>query len=293
MQVRPNNVPVHKKYKDRLFCHLFSEKENALSLYNAVNETDYTDVENLEIVTLEDVLYLSMKNDLAVYFHDCLDLFEQQSTVNPNMPVRGLLYFARELEGWLSRHSENLYSRKQIQLPTPGYYVLYNGSENMPEVQTLLLSNAFERKVEGYEWMAKVWNINAGHNLKLMKRCPILEEYSMFIGSIEKHRREGRKIEEAVTISIDSCIKEGILADYLRKHKAEVKGMVLTEFDQKLYEKTIHEEAREEGLEEGRFLSIEKLIVNAHLSKEEAMRILEFSPKEKEAYEKWSTKSTD
>ena len=77
---------VNRNQKDKLFYALFSEKENALSLYNAVSGTSYTDVENLEIVTLEDVLYLTMRNDMALCFHDDLDLFEHQSTPNPNMP---------------------------------------------------------------------------------------------------------------------------------------------------------------------------------------------------------------
>ncbi|MDO4296772.1 MAG: hypothetical protein Q4D90_11525 [bacterium] len=299
MQAKNSKVPVHKKYKDRLFCHLFSEKAHALSLYNAINETNYTDVENLEIVTLEDVLYLSMKNDLALCFHDCLDLFEQQSTVNLNMPVRGFLYFARELEGWLSRYSVNIYQRKQVEIPAPGYYVLYNGSTNLPEKQTLLLSDAFKKKVTGYEWTAHVLNINVGKNDDLMEHCPTLKEYSQFIESIKKHRKDGLTMEEAINQSIDSCIEEGILEEYLRKHKAEVKGMVLTEFDQKLYEETLYAEGREDGRregiqkgkEEGRFISMEQLISNAHLSQEEAMKLLNFSLEEQEAYKQWKIDS--
>ena len=95
---------VERKHKDRLFVNLFSYKENALSLFNAVNDTNYTDIDNLKIVTLENALYLTMKNDVAVLFHDSIDLFEQQSTINKNMPLRGFFYAAREYEEWLSAY---------------------------------------------------------------------------------------------------------------------------------------------------------------------------------------------
>ena len=109
-----------------MFCDLFSDKHNALSLYNAVKGTDYKDIEHLEVVTLSDTIYMTMKNDLALCFHDGIDLYEQQSSVNPNMPIRGFLYFAREYEAWLAKHQleMKLYGRTLVKIPAPEYYVL-------------------------------------------------------------------------------------------------------------------------------------------------------------------------
>ena len=93
---------VQRNYKDTIFHDLFSDKKNALSLYNALNHTDYQDTEGLEVVTLSDAIYIHQKNDVAILFQDQLELWEHQSTRNGNMPLRGLLYFAREIEGLLA-----------------------------------------------------------------------------------------------------------------------------------------------------------------------------------------------
>ena len=83
-----------RKYKDRLFRLVFSDKKDLLDLYNAVNGTDYDNPEELEVNTLENVLYLSMKNDLSFLIDTELNLYEHQSTYSPNLPVRYLLYVA-------------------------------------------------------------------------------------------------------------------------------------------------------------------------------------------------------
>ena len=153
-----------RNHKDSLFCRLFAEKENALSLYNALTGSSYTSADGLEIVTLEDAVYLSQKNDCAVCVQSSLALFEQQSSWNPNMPLRGLLYFAAEYAGWLARHKKDVHSGGLVKIPAPNYYVLYNGTTERKEREELRLSDAFEKPAEGYEWTAHVVNVNAGHN---------------------------------------------------------------------------------------------------------------------------------
>ena len=160
-----NTIKVRQTHKDRLFCNLFSKKENALSLYNALNGTDYKNENELEIVTLEDALYLTMKNDVAVCLCDSINLWEQQSSVNPNMPLRGLMYFSKEYEGWLSANQKYIYGEKLIKIPAPKFYVLYNGEEQMPEREEYRLTDAFEHPSPGYEWTAYMVNINSGNNL--------------------------------------------------------------------------------------------------------------------------------
>ena len=242
---------VYRGHKDRLFCDLFSYKENALSLYNAINGTAYENVDELEIVTLTDVVYLTMKNDAAVCFQGKLDLWEQQSSVNENMPLRGFMYFAREYEGWLAVNEKDIYGEKLVQIPTPGFYILYNGSKPMPERKEYRLSDAFETFVPGYEWTAHMININAGYNKDLMKRCTPLKGYSQLIENIRQNQKQGMKLEEAVNNAIDQCIEEDILKSYLLKNKGEVMSMILTEYNEKLHNKTLREEGREEGHEQG------------------------------------------
>lgn len=117
---------INRKYKDRLFRFLFRDKRDLLELYNALNGTDYKDPDELEIVTMEDVIFLKMKNDLSFIIAGRLNLYEHQSTVNPNMPLRGLLYLAQQYEGLVSAGEKSMYGKRRIELPTPEYVVFYN-----------------------------------------------------------------------------------------------------------------------------------------------------------------------
>ena len=252
--IRSSYFRIRKQHKDRLFCDLFSDKYNALSLYNAVKGTDYKDIEHLEVVTLSDSIYMTMKNDLALCFHDGIDLYEQQSSVNPNMPLRGFLYFAREYEGWLVKHQLELklYGRTLVKIPAPEYYVLYNGMEKMPERTEYRLSDAFEKSSSDYEWTAKVININAGHSPEVLERCPTLKGYAELIALIREKSKSGMRFEEAVSAAVSECIKRGILKEYLTKQKSEATNMILTEFDQDAYEEMLKDEARAEGMQKGK-----------------------------------------
>ncbi len=243
---------VNRKYKDRLFVDLFSDKENALSLYNALRGTAYADPEAIEITTLKDVLYLSMKNDVAICFANEMSLFEHQSSDNPNMPLRGLMYFGRLYGAWVANHRLDIYGSRLIKIPSPVYYVLYNGEKDLPERKDYLLSDAFEHASPGYEWTAHLININPGKNRDLLESCPALEGYSRLTGYVRENAKDGMEITEAVDKAIDKCIDEGYLEDYLISHREEVRGMILTRYDKKLHNKTLREEGREEGRREGR-----------------------------------------
>lgn len=163
-------VTVNREYKDVLFRFIFKEKKRLLELYNAVNGTHYEDESQLEIVTLEDVIYMSVKNDVAFVVGSQIHLYEHQSTWNPNMPIRCLIYIAKEYDKLIIKKS--LYSRKLQKIPTPRFVVFYNGEAKQPEKQTLSLSSAFETPVEEPELELKttVYNINYGKNKALMEQ---------------------------------------------------------------------------------------------------------------------------
>lgn len=246
---------VRRKYRDLLFQRVFREKKDLLDLYNAINGTDYTNYDNLEITTLEDALYLSMKNDKSFIISSTLNLYEHQSTVNPNMPIRGLMYFSRLYEGYISSHKLNIYGRKVVNLPTPHYIVFYNGLEEIPDKTVLKLSDVFtaDRDAEDFpvlECSATVLNINYGHNEGTLKACKRLGDYSHFIYKVNEGFEKGLNKAEAIESAINYCIENGILADILSKYRGEVMSSILA-YTEKQYKKTLKQEAFEDGYEKG------------------------------------------
>ena len=147
--VAPGNVAVaipasgKRNYKDLVFRKIFHDKEKLLSLYNALNHSHYEDPELLPITTLENAVYLSLQNDLSFVVDFDLWFFEHQSTLNPNMPYRFLLYLASEYSKLNT--DDLLYSNKLQMLDTPHFVVFYNGTDPLPEYSTLKLSSAYRR----------------------------------------------------------------------------------------------------------------------------------------------------
>ena len=247
----------NRKYKDRLFQRVFQDKRDLLDLYNAINGTNHQDPEELEITTLEDVIFMSMKNDKSFIISSTMNLYEHQSTVNPNMPIRGLLYFAQLYDEYIKLHDLNMYGHKLIKLPMPQYIVFYNGTEQIPDDHTLVLSDAFEsdptaNEMEpALECKARVMNVNSGHNAELMNKCKRLMHYSVFIARIRQNTNNGMSVEQAIDEAITYCIDHDILKDVLLKNRSEVRHMLLTEFDEKKFAKSMWEEGRESGYTEG------------------------------------------
>lgn len=139
-----NEAKMNMQYKDRLFKLVFREKKDLLQLYNAVNHTTYDKPEDIEVNTMEDVIYMGMKNDISFIIHNVLNLYEHQSTFSPNLPLRGLFYFADIYRKIVGKNSD-LYSSKLIKLPVPQFIVFYNGLGDAPEKQTLYLHDAFAK----------------------------------------------------------------------------------------------------------------------------------------------------
>lgn len=240
---------VKRKYKDILFRFVFREKCEILQLYNAINQTNYTNPDDLVITTMEDVIYVGMKNDLSFIIANDMNLYEHQSTINENMPLRGLLYFARMYESYIETNSLNRHQKSRIALPYPRFIVFYNGEQNIPEVFEMRLSDSFEKREEepAVECIARFININYGYNQELLSSCQRLHDYSYFVACVRENLKNGFGQKDSVVRAVDECINKGILKDVLVKHRAEVEGMFLTTFDKKMYEEALRMDAREEG----------------------------------------------
>lgn len=227
----------NRNHKDRIFCMIFGYekyKSNLLDLYNALNDTNYTNLDDLEITTMENALFMSMKNDVSCIIANNIALFEHQSTWSPNMPLRGFMYFSDLFNKYVSNYQLKLYGEKLIKLPTPQYYVLYNGRKNIPDRQILKLSDAFIVSPRDgiFEWTATILNINYGHNEKLLSACKPLREYAIFISTIQAYKQKFADKNTAIENAIDDCVAKNILRDFLLERKAEAMHTLLTEYDE-------------------------------------------------------------
>ena len=206
----------------------------------------------MEINTIDDAIYMHLKNDMSFILDDWQNLFEQQSTFNPNQPLRGFFYFADLYK--VKYFGKKIYSTRLLKIPTPQYIVFYNGTTSMPDRKELRLSDAFQQPTEqpDIEVVAHMLNINYGHNKELMERCQKLKEYAQFIDIIRHYLRENKQWsnEQAISKAIDDCIKNNILRDILQKERLRVMASILSEFDEVGYKEMIRQEAYEDAYED-------------------------------------------
>ena len=248
---------INKEHKDRLFCFLFgseSNKEWTLSLYNAVNGTDHRDADDILFTTMDDAIYMGMKNDVSFNLFHVMNIYEQQSTYNPNMGVRQLMYAGKLYDKYIHRNKLNIYGKRIVKLPIPKLVVFYNGTEGK-EDRILKLSDAFETKGQAVESdievKVRMININYGQNRKLLGACRPLEEYAWLVKHIRENH-EDMDIENAVDKAIDEMPADYVIRPFLIGNRAEVKGMCITEYNEAETLQMIREEGREEGRKEGR-----------------------------------------
>ena len=251
---------------------IFGNRKAALELYNAINHSNYQNPEQLEITTIEGAIYMGVKNDLSFLIDSVMNLYEAQSTRNPNMPLRGLIYFARVYQGYVEKRELDIYSGSRIKIPLPQYIVFYNGSQEEPDRREYRLSDAFERKQDSYclECVATVLNINTGHNRQLMENCSLLWQYAFFVSKVRLYlERYPENLEGAVDMAVEECIEEDILADFLKKQRGEGKDVILTEYNAERHIKNEKKLSYEEGVKEGMEQGLEQGIKAFIAEKEE------------------------
>ena len=250
-----DSLTVNRTFKSTLFIMLFEDRKNLLELYNAITGKHYADPELLEINTLENAIYMSMKNDVSFLIDGRLSLYEHQSTKNPNLPLRFLLYISH-LYSRLTVKA-NLYGERIVQIPAPEFIIFYNGKDEMPERQLLKLSDMYSVKEEKpkLELEATLLNISGTNNRKLKEACRTLRDYAIYTDKIRAYT-ETMELAEAVDRAINECIEEDILRDFLMEHKAEARAMSIFEYDQERH----MQQEREAGIEKGRRQGEEQLL---------------------------------
>ncbi len=243
----------NKQYKDRLFSFLFGSEENrawTLSLYNAVNGSSYDDPNAIEITTIKEIMYLGMRNDVSFLITDVMGLFEQQSTYNPNLPLRMLQYAGNLFEKYIRQRNLNKYGSKLIKLPVPKLVAFYNGTTDKEDEIILRLSDSFpENSNSDIEVKVRMLNINYGRNQAILEKCKPLAEYAWIVDRV---RNNNGDVESAIDKAISEMPEGFVIKPFLLAHRSEVKGMLLTEYNEAETMELFREEGREEGLKEGR-----------------------------------------
>ena len=259
-----------RNYKSSLFTMLFSDRKELLGLYNAVSGKQYKDPGALSVNTLENAIYMAIKNDLSFVIDSRLSLYEHQSTYSPNLPLRFLFYISNLYSGMT--RNENLYGTRAVQIPTPEFIIFYNGEEERPERETLRLSDLYTFRGEDgrteesdyrLELKAELLNICGDNNKALKDACRTLREYAIFTDKMRTYAKS-MDIETAAERTIEECIRENVLREFLEKHKAEVIKVSIFEYDQEKHIRQEREQAWEEGkaagLAEGKAAGLTELI---------------------------------
>lgn len=243
-------ITANRKYKDTVFRKLFSDRKNLLSLYNAINGTAYMDASQLEIVTLDNAIYMGMKNDLAFIINTNLFLYEHQSTYNPNMPLRDLFHISGEYQKLVDLKS--LYTSTRLRIPTPNFIVFYNGTEKNEDRWVEYLSESYENMSgePNLELKVIILNINVGHNKKLMEECQTLREYAQYVAKVRRYSEE-MELNTAVECAVSESIQEGILKEFLQKNRAEVIAMSIFEYNEEEEKRKLRKAEYEAGMAEG------------------------------------------
>ena len=285
---------IARDYKGNVFNSIFNQPKEILELYNALNNSHYTDESLIEVTTIgEGDLYAGIYNDSSFIINsEELNIWEHQSSRNPNMPMRELLYLAESYERYIKDHylEKEMYTSKQVMFPAPKFVVFYNGMETTEDSYVMRLSDCFMTKGSDLKMQVKAYNINYGRNRELMEKCKTLQDYSVLIHRIRVYNKIEPTKEKAVERAIDECIKEHRLEEYLTKNRKEVSGMLLTvptheEIAEAQYKVDIEEaEARGEarGRAEGKtelIYRIREYAEENHCSLEQAFLAMEATQK--------------
>lgn len=284
MAEKKDNVAV--KFKDNVFCMIYRDKKNLLELYNALNNSNYEDVDALEVTTLNGGSYMKYKNDASFLLSMNLYMFEQQSSKNPNMPLRFLHYLSDVYREMYS--NDLLHRRSMIKLPVPHFITFYNGREKWIDNEEIIrLSDMFENYVNNPQIELKVRVININGDAAILDRCKSLRDYMTFVEKVRyKTDFENIDIRTAVMTAMDECMKDDILVDFFEEHRAEVIEVSIYDYDEEevrmVVARDMAEEMAEELAEKNELISKIKLVIKK-VKKEKSVALIAAELEEEES----------
>ncbi len=251
VQTQKQEQEVKRTYKDSVFVTIFHDKLKLIELYNALFDTNYDESAPIDIVTIKDVLFRTLKNDVAfVLGGRFVVLVEHQSSINENMPLRDLMYISTVLKRMID--TTRLYREKRLMIPRPEFIVFYNGTKDFPAYQELRLSDSFlgekqKDEEDALQLIVKVYNINTEKNSEILGRCETLRQYSRFVEIMRSYREDSELTNDVIVEVLNRCKKEGVLTEFLDKYGTEIVEMLFKE----LTREEDLEISRLDGYEEG------------------------------------------
>lgn len=284
----------NREYKSDVFSMLMETKEYALQVYNALNGSNISDPDLVEVMKLESGVSLTIRNDASFIVDTSMNIYEHQASYNPNMPLRGLIYLSELLKEYIKENHFDLFGRKKIMIPTPRFAVFYNGTEKRPEKELLNLSGSFLQQTEhpDLEMSCVVLNINPGNNQDFMKGCKVISDYTAFV---EKVRENQQSMDEhSIRNAMDYCIEHNILAEFLSSRYDEVLKTMTLDMTIEARENLIRRDSYEEGLQNGIAQGIEngkaqerinaiKTAIAGGMAKEVIINVLKYTEEEYES----------
>ena len=245
-------VKATRNYKDSIFRKLFNNKAAIIDLYNALSGSDYPPDTYVKIVTLDNVIFGDRKNDLAFMIENrFIILIEMQSTVNPNMPLRFLVYIAKEFEKLF--FSQQIYSSTLVKIPTPEIYVFYDGAKDIPLESELKLSDAFIAKCDKLylELNVRVINVNYEKGAELLEKCRLLSDYSQLVHIAKMNYQRTHDLDTAVSEAVTECMEKGILRNFLKENGGEIMSFLYDMLTKEEMEEIREHDGYVRGLKEG------------------------------------------
>ena len=266
----------NREYKSDVISMMLQIPEYALDVYNAMNDSAYTDPDMIQIMRLENGISLSVRNDASFFISNYLNLYEHQSTYSPNAPLRFLIYLTSLLKKTIGKR--DLYGRKRVQIATPHFAVFYNGTEKRPEKEVLKLSDAFINQTDmpEMELTVIVYNINPHNNAQLLAKSEVLHGYMIFVNRVRENLDCQKKSEQntrflpseydeaehddtelmdnlevAINEAIDYCVKNHIMEEFFRENRSEVTKSMVLDYTWERREELIRAEEYEDGKREG------------------------------------------
>lgn len=268
-----NELKPNREVKSSAFTAFFSVPENAAKLYAALSEQEVSP-KDISFTTLSGVLFMARKNDMAFQVQNrVLVISEHQSTINANMPLRDAIYYGRTMEKLVDKKA--LYKAALIKIPTPEFYVFYNGKEDFPAEKTLKLSDSYLEETGEImlELIVKVININLPVNHPILQKCRPLYEYAWFIQKIREYQDEGLELAEAIVHTMNDCKKEGIMVEFLEENGSEAMNMLFTEFNMEDALDVRYEEGMQAGEQKGISLKLIEMVCKK-MKKEKSLAVI-------------------